>query len=131
MGGHFPVIDLGNSNSVVSIKSMNIFGKSCYAKDVNGNVILGKDGKATYDSKKMSDRAIKYYETLDNIHIKVNENDVEKILHLEVNKGPAAQNHYVPEIKKNVEKHIEDKKENFKGNAEVCAGKGTTKFSIG
>ena len=107
LGGHFPVIDLANGKNVVSIKSMNIFGKSCYATDAAGNYIM--NGKYhVYDEEKMFQRVKKYYDQIDDIEIKINNHTVKKQLHLEINKGSSVEK-YKRVINNKVQNYIKEK----------------------
>lgn len=103
LNGKFPIIDLGNANSVVSIKSMNIYS-NCYSQtDLDGNRLV--------DKNKIKEKLESYYNAIDNVDITVNKKKVEKILDVEINKNAHAQ-----KLKEDVEKSM----------AKYCEGKGTT-----
>ena len=50
---------------------MNIFGKSCYAKDKAGNYIMNGN-RHKYDVNEMFERVKKYYNQIDDINITAN-----------------------------------------------------------
>ncbi|WP_315069719.1 RHS repeat-associated core domain-containing protein [uncultured Clostridium sp.] len=111
LNGKFPIIDLGNANSVVSIKSMNVYS-NCYAKtDSAGEFILDSNGRRTVDVDKVKGQLEKYYDAIDNVSITVNDEEVEKILDVEINKNAHAQG-----LKDDIEKSM----------TKYCEGKGTT-----
>lgn len=78
-GGTFPVIDLANLNTVVSLKTINIFSKT--------RTFLDDNGKINVNIKEVANTLEKYYHDIDNVKITVNGKEVEKILYIEMNNG--------------------------------------------
>lgn len=71
--GKFPIVDLANENSVVSIKSLNQF---CTSYKFNDNP----------DVNLVADQIMKYYDAIDDVKISVNKDyDVDKSLLVALN----------------------------------------------